>query len=83
MTLQDRKNSLLLNDGGLLKTVGVTATEEIQVQTKVVEALDFLVPVGFNVDVVDGRSSIYTTLGFALAQRVFQSNPSDPTVISH
>ena len=83
MTLQDGKNRLLLNDGGLLKTVGVNATEEIQVQTKVVEALNFLVPVGFDVDVVDGRSSIYTKLGFVLAQSVFQRNPSDPTVISH
>ena len=59
MTLQHGKDSLLLNDGGLFKTVGVNATEQIQVQVEVIETLDFLIPVGFNVDVVDFRSSIY------------------------
>lgn len=83
MTLQHGKDSLLLNDRGLLKTVSINATEQIQVQVEVIETLDFLIPVGFNVDVVDFRSGIYKPSELDFTEQDNKSTKPLLTVISH
>ena len=66
VTLKHRQNSLLLDHRGLLKTVSVDATEQIDAQIQIVEGLDLLVPVRFNVDVVVNSSVLYTGMSKSL-----------------
>lgn len=74
MTLQHRKNSLLLNYRGFLKTIRINTTEEVHVQIQIIEALHFLIPVRFKINIiVNLRRLSYTRLHTAQTNKVAQN----------
>lgn len=84
VSLEHGQDSLLLNHRGLLKTVSVDSTEEIDSQVQVIEGLNLSVPVGFNVDVVVNSSVLYANISLSYTQKTtIKATEQKPTVVSH
>lgn len=74
VTLQHRKNSLLLNHRGFLKTIRINTTKKVHVEIQIIEALYLLIPVRFEINIiVNLRRLSYTRLHTVQTNKITQS----------